>query len=144
MVKCLTHERGVLRRIVRFHQFLSPSVHFVSILIVKDSKFLNNLCTSPLDNCQSSNFIIWTSCCSFNPRTPTAMRSKSRSTASDKRPMSHRVTSASTGIWPPHTSVLPNFQQRSVTPDPWPPMANNERHDRVTQRPKTVSRKVWD
>ena len=69
------------------------------------------------------------------------MRSKSRSTTSEKRPMSHRVTSASTGIWPPHTGMPPNFQQRSVTPDPWPPMPNSDRLDRITQRPKTVSYK---
>ncbi|XP_071809867.1 uncharacterized protein [Asterias amurensis] len=78
----------------------------------------------------------------FTPRQLPPMRSKSRSTTSEKRPMSHRVTSASTGIWPPHTGMPPNFQQRSVTPDPWPPMPNSDRLDRITQRPKTVGTRL--
>ncbi|XP_038054173.1 uncharacterized protein LOC119726519 isoform X2 [Patiria miniata] len=79
------------------------------------------------------------------PYTAMTMRSKSRSTTADKRPKSHRVTSsvsASTGVWPPNTIMPPNYQQRSVTPDPWPPVANNERYDRVTQRPKTVGTRL--
>ncbi|XP_022102542.1 uncharacterized protein LOC110985664 [Acanthaster planci] len=73
------------------------------------------------------------------------MRSKSRATTADKRPKSHRATSSmstSTGAWPPSTIMPPNYQQRSVTPDPWPPVANNERGDRITQRPKTVGTRL--
>ena len=67
-----------------------------------------------------------------------AMRStRSLASSPEKAPKSRAISVAS-GVWPPPTSMPPNFQQRSLTPDPWPHQPNNER-DRVTQRPKSVS-----
>ncbi|XP_072026117.1 uncharacterized protein [Amphiura filiformis] len=70
----------------------------------------------------------------------TMISTRSRSTSPEKLPKSRAISVAS-GLWPPPSGMPPNFQQRSLTPDPWPHQPNNER-DRITQRPKSVGTRL--
>ncbi|KAJ8047613.1 hypothetical protein HOLleu_06655 [Holothuria leucospilota] len=88
----------------------------------------------------------FTSMSLFSPGRLPPMRSRA-STSLEKsiksRASSYRDTPVSSTPWPPGASFPPNYQQRSLTPDPrMIYQAGDDKLDRMTQRPKTVGSRL--